>query len=490
MKRINAIIVLFTVLLLVSCEDYLKENPPGELSPANFLATQKGVEAVLNSAYANYNFSYGYHEGVAAPYEYPCDILYQTGGGMNLNFVIQSQFQWTSSTAFASSSVWGSKYASIRDANTVIDNINNIKDEAVRKVLLAEARYIRAVDYVYLYDSYGAVPLRKSSYDATDLARATDEEMTTFIVAELEAAALDLPNPGSEAKFGRATKGAALSFLTRYYMIKKDWTKAAETAKRVMDLGYYQLFASYHDLFKVDNEHDKNANNKEMIAVAVNTNTEPYGNMISACAMPTGFSYTTKIPEFKAVGIANWASQFRLYDAFVNSFDKVKDTRYSLIFDTYVNASGQTVDLKTLANNQRTLKFFDNKAVGASHGNDFPLMRYADILLMRAEALNELNGPNAEAVGLINQVRNRAGLDNLNAADFSKETLRDQILKERGWEFYYEGLRRSDLIRHGKFISSAKARGVTTASDFHVLYPIPQAEMDANDNMVQNPGYK
>ena len=109
--------------------------------------------------------------------------------------------------------------------------------------------------------------------------------------------------------------------------------------------------------------------------------------------------------------------------------------------------------------------------------------------MLRAEALNEINGPNAECISLINQVRIRAGVDEINADDFTKESLRDFILEERGREFYYEALRRSDLIRHGKLIERALDRGIANVADYHNRYPIPQAEMDANPNMEQNPGY-
>ena len=123
-------------------------------------------------------------------------------------------------------------------------------------------------------------------------------------------------------------------------------------------------------------------------------------------------------------------------------------------------------------------------------GNDFPVVRYADILLSHAEALNELNGPTQEAVDLINQVRAKAGVPLLVLSDFAaKETLRDHILKERGWEFFSEELRRQDLVRHGKFIEYGKSRG-KVAFDYQVLYPIPQSEIDRNSNLEQNDGYQ
>jgi starch-binding outer membrane protein, SusD/RagB family len=480
--------VLIVALVLVSCEDYLKETPPSELSPETFLATQAGVEALLDASYLDYKFGYGFHADVSQNYEYSCDIMLQVGGGMNLFFVTNSNFQWTASNCTATDNVWTPKYRVVRNTNIVIDNINNIADETLRAELLAEARYLRAVSYFYLYDAFGPVPLRTSSLDPPAMARASDAEIKTFIIDELNAAVSDLPAPGTESNVGRATKGAALAYLTRFYMLTKDWPNAAATAKRVMDLNYYELFPSYRDLFKVENEHDKNVNQKEMIAVSPCTNVG-FGNKISACTMPPNFAYTEKIPEFLASGIANWASNFRFYDSFIASFDKVNDKRYELIFDSYIDKNGNPQSLTIIPNNLRTLKYFDNTATAADHGNDFPLMRYADVLLMRAEALNEVSGPNTENIGLINQVRTRAGLVDLSADDFSKETLRDYILEDRGREFYYEGLRRSDLIRHGKFISQAHARGVMVASDFHMRYPIPQGEMDANDLMEQNPGY-
>jgi len=128
--------------------------------------------------------------------------------------------------------------------------------------------------------------------------------------------------------------------------------------------------------------------------------------------------------------------------------------------------------------------------VGNHSGNDVPVLRYADILLARAEALNELSGPTQQALDLINLVRTRAGIANLTLTDAtSKEVLRDLILRERGWEFYSEGKRREDLLRHDKFISLAKARGIAVASDKHKLFPIPQTEIDANTACRQNDGY-
>lgn len=491
MKTKNLLIkitgILAMLFLLLSCEDYLSEVPPGELAPENFLATKKGVESVLFSAYVFYK--YGENHEQLEVIECPTDILYQTGGGMNQFATTMMEFQWTSTTSDLSK-YWARPYQSIRNANIVLDNLENLADatDEEKAMFEAEARFLRAVGYIRLYSYYGPVPLRTSSTDEPEMARATDADIKNFIETELDAIYNDLPASGTEM-YGRASSGAALAFLTRFFIITKQWEKAASYAKKVMDLNYYELFPDYRTLFNVENERDKNPLNKEMIALSTMSNQ--IGVMIMACSMPPNFSYAAKLPEYVFTpAMRNWASHFRLRDQFVDSFDKENDKRYSLIIEEYYDNKGKLVNLRTQADNSRSMKYFDPNAELANHGNDVPWIRYADILLMRAEALNEINGPTQAALDLINQVRTRAGLADLELDDFnSREELRDHILlKERAWEFYSEFMRRDDLIRHGSFISGAQARG-KNAQPHHVLFPIPEIEMAGNPNMVQNQGY-
>jgi starch-binding outer membrane protein, SusD/RagB family len=228
-----------------------------------------------------------------------------------------------------------------------------------------------------------------------------------------------------------------------------------------------------------------------MILVIPCLNIEGYGNWYTAGALPINFKTSTQIPEYVWVpGMANFATQYRLRSAFVNSFDLVNDKRAVLILRSYTNLAGANVNLMATPNNARCLKYWDNGTVGNHSGNDVPVIRYADILLTKAEALNELNGPTQESLDLINAVRARAGIAALTLTDAtSKEVYRDLILRERGWEFVAEGKRREDLLRHDKFISLAQARGITTAGEKHKLYPTPQAERDANKLCSQNDGY-
>ena len=244
-------------------------------------------------------------------------------------------------------------------------------------------------------------------------------------------------------------------------------------------------------LFNINNE-----GNSELIFVFESLNTGPTWNY-TPHAYPVGYP----------TGQVNYGAQFQLWRWFVNSFHP--DDRRALEYDpdngkfgwilkSFINKGGTPVDLM---NDEiipgieklypRSFKFTpDPNALGAGHGNDMPILRYAEVLIGRAEALNEMQGPNQESIDLLNEIRARAEAPLYNLADFpTKESLRDQILVERGWEFFTEGHRRWDLIRHGKYISSAQERGKTLAQPHHVLFPIPQTELDANPALQQNPGY-
>ncbi|MGB6153295.1 MAG: RagB/SusD family nutrient uptake outer membrane protein, partial [Pricia sp.] len=191
----------------------------------------------------------------------------------------------------------------------------------------------------------------------------------------------------------------------------------------------------------------------------------------------------------------NFGAMFRTYTDFYETFEE-QDARRELFVTEYVeignteptllnrDADGNPLD------DARSFKFLpDPDAIGQANGNDIPYIRLADIILARAEALNEIEGPNQESIDLINQIRNRVEATPIALPDFSsKEVLRDFILAERAREFYSEGLRREDLVRHGKFIQQAIDRGIA-AQPHQVLYPLPQAQIDNNPNLEQNPGY-
>lgn len=468
--------VLPAVLLLGACDGtLLEEEVYSDLGPSNFFRTEQDAAALLNSAYdIEQRYDHMGHEFTFA--EMTTDLAIQRGGGQRRRVQPIEDFTWDA-THSSLSRLWERAYRAIYRTNLAIERIPEMTFNQSRKQrMVAEARFIRAESYLILYQTFGPVPLITSSEaDPQDQpARATEEEMETFIETELRAVADVLPTVA--AQYPRATKGAALGFLARFHLNQKEWQEVVDVTGEIMNMGMYSLFQGEDrtDLFAVENER-----NAEFIHVRPFV-TNVRGNTWITRAAPPRY-------QFKAPPKTNWATQFKLLTPFVESFHP-EDQRRDAIITEYVNTKGELVKLGK--DNARSFKFKEDLAAsGNNAGNDFPVIRYADVLLMRAEALNELRGPNQESIDLINRVRTAADAPPIRLSDFpSKQALRDHILAERAWEFHSEGLRRLDLIRHGKFIELAQQRG-KGAQPHHVIFPLPQSELDKNPNLVQNPGY-
>ena len=486
MKKILLLNIIFLASLCQwGCEEALDVRPASELDKG-VIQTEDGIRALLFSSYRQMQISTP-SRWLINNSEGSTDIAVNSGGTEFLTMTQIINFTWDASLGTIQADLWAPNYRSIRDANLVIENLSGAEvPEEKKKLFAAEARLLRAFAYDALYKWFGPVPLRTASDSPPQLARATDEEIRTFIETELLAAIPDLPDPGAEEAFGRANKGMAWAILAKYYLNTRQWQKAADAATNVINFNYYELFADATKLFTVANE-----GNKEMILVIPCLNQIDYGNWYTAGALPPNFKTSSQIPEYVWVpGMANFATQYRLRSAFVNTYDLVNDKRAVLILRTYTNTAGAQVNLMASADNARCLKYWDNATSGNHSGNDVPLIRYADILLTKAEALNELNGPTQESLDLINEVRERAGIADLTFTDASsKEVYRDLILRERAWEFVGEGKRREDLLRHDKFIMVAQARGIAAAQEKHTKFPIPQSEVDANKLIEQTEGY-
>jgi len=472
--------IAIILLLLSSCEDFLKEEVYTQYDPATYLQTEEGINSVLVAAYSNMQVTRAMRDRMYTLNEFPGDIMWEWGGSYAATAVLFMDFNWDSqSTMF--SNPWGQYYISIRNANSLLDNIDNVTALSADKVkqFKAEARFIRAADYYYLWEIFGPVPLIITAAELNmEPLQATDEEFDTFITGELQAAANDLPI--TQSLWGKATKGAALALLGKYYLNTLQWQEAADANKQVMDLNKYQLFSGdIINMFAVQNEV-----NDEVVFTSPALVTL-HSNNYMAHAFPPNYPIQSNW--------LNFGAQFCVYNSWVQTYDP-NDKRLGWFLFNYTEPDGTVHDLLNPADAGKAVRCFkyvpDPNAVSASHGNDVPMIRYAEVLLNRSEALNELNGPNQESVDLLNQIRNRAGVPEYVVSDFSsKDALRDTLLNERGWEFVAEGQRRMDLIRHGKLISKALARGASNAKDYMTLFPIPLNEIKANPKLVQNTGY-
>ena len=484
-----SIVTLLIMFLLQGCEEILNEPVQSQFAANNLLSTKKGLESVLADAYA-INNDIIRTRNIVKRNEMTTDILWQTGGGENGTAKPLIEFRWDPSSTLESFD-WMPYWQVIRNTNTILDNVNNANDfinETDKSQFVAEVKFIRIWAYYQLWEQYGPVPIRKSLNDPLEIAKASESDFQTFIESELLDLIPDLYEPGSEPAYGRVHKGGAQALLCKWYLNTKQWQKCVGVANDIISSKKFELYPNYYDLFALENEE-----NSEFILVKTKLANQTNKNNLLATTLP--WAYKVGL-DGGLEGIvnekwANFASQYRLYDEFYYSFDE-NDDRRKRILTKYINSSSDTVNLLTdYTNATRALKYPpDPEASGDAHGNDVPMIRFADIILSKAEALNEQNGPNQESIDLINQIRTRAGVDNIALSDFAtKESLREHILKERRWEFWYEGHRRRDLIRTGKFIQMAVDRGMSNAKAFHVLFPIPQSAIDANPLLKQNDGY-
>jgi len=481
--RVTKNIIAIILIALYSCSSSLDEISYSQLDPNGLFATEEGMNSVLLSAYAEVNLNEHDGKSIMNLEDWTTDIEWETGGGENRIASEMISFTFSPSNEWITDRMWNRFYRAINITNVVIENTEtaNFSDD-LKTAYISEARFLRAVAYYRLYTWFGPPILRTSTEDPLNMQRSSEEEITSFIENEFLAVLPLLPEPGSETKYGKAHTGAVRAFLTKFYLNTKQWEKCGYMAKEVIDMSTYELYPTYEDLFRVENER-----NSEYIWAATCVE-DLRGNLYISGAFPPGYHTTVNGEGVWSSAMRNWAANYRIYDDFYNSFEE-GDRRRNLILSEYLSLNGDHISLLG-DDNTRSFKYWpDPNAVAQHHGNDAPEIRYADILLARAEALNEVNGPNQESIDLINVVRNRAGLSDLIVNDFdSKDDLRDHILSERGWEFYNERIRRQDLIRHGKYIVLAQERG-HAAKAHHVRFPIPLSEIDANPMCIQNEGY-
>lgn len=468
--------LLLSAFLFTGCESVLEETPFSELGTES-LNTTEGAYAILYSAYSSASLLPVGNGGVSYLFlsSMSSGETWNVGGNIEAQQRTLTDFTWDSNHGFLGQA-WSVPYAAIRDANLLLAEIpNTTLADDIKSGIIAEATFIRGFSYTLLYNWFGPVPL-VTPETASDyyLPKATEEEIRAFIENDLRTAADGLPV--TRPDYGRATKGAALGILTKFLLNTKQWSKTEEVAREIIALERYALLPEYADVFDLEKE-----GNDELLWV-LTRHAISGPQFINALTFPTDYP----LPPNQGV----YAARTYTYDEFIDSFIAT-DRRADLFVREYTNTSGQHVQLYG-KDQSLSLKYpFDPEASGQGMGNDIPVVRYADILLSLAEALNEQNGPEQESIDLINEVWQRANegiATPLTPGAFTKESLRERIHQEREWEFYSEGKRREDQIRAGTFISKAIARG-KKASSHHVLFPIPQTEISSNPNLKQNDGY-
>ncbi len=489
MKKI--ITFLLSAALLISCTD-LEVTPASFSTEDNFFNTQDDAIASVTAVYASLNIEPGDQSLFGRNLYFLTDMGsdYASAGASATNPQVRAISSLThDATSDRVQLAWKQIYTGISRANIAIDNIPKVSgNDIIKTRLINEAKFIRALLYFHAVRLWGGVPIvlhEPTSIQLESLKknRATVDEVYAQIILDLkDAEALPTTYTGTDA--GRATSGAAKAILAKVYLTRKDWTNAILKAKEVINGGYgYALFESFADVF---NKAKKNG--KEHI---FSVQFEP--NQASNGASGSTFQ-ATSFTGFTATEPADIISNVALFYDIYAAGDTRRDVSYKKQLLNPATGLLYTFPKPIFS------KYLDvtNLSSPSNVAINFPIIRYADILLSLAEAINEKDGATAEAHELVNQVRRRAFAKAITTPDAAVDLaglttvqLREAIREERKKEFVQEGQRWFDLVRWGTLVTEVKkVTEKNTVSERNNLYPIPQSERNIDPTgLPQNPGY-
>nr|WP_321408491.1 RagB/SusD family nutrient uptake outer membrane protein [uncultured Carboxylicivirga sp.] len=488
---IYAITLILSSSIFSGCTD-LEYEDFSHISSENFPSSEADLEAATIGVYhtLSQSFIQRWLDNSGWTLSELCtDELNTAWGGA---WYQTDNFEWAPN-AMSAKGVYEQYIKGVTKATRIIDAFENSSvDEAKKTKYVSELRVLRVLYAELLYDFFGAVPIVTDASIANDVyadwkpVRPSNADYVSFMISEILDSYENLDETVGNENYGRLTKGAALTLLMKIYLNDKQWQNAANVAQEIIDLKVYDLMPTYSSVFAIENEGPSNS--EIIFPIQRITSNTTYTWTYFAVVMPATPQYKSQNGNQMQI----WGGvkmPWEYYDKYES-----EDARLETIIRYYEDVNGNMVDFRTVDHPKATgaapMKYSeDPDHAGSSQGNDFIFYRYADVLLSRAEALNEVGGPTQECIDLINEVRERSNATLLSLGDYTKETLRAFLLDERGRELYCEGHRRSDLIRFGKFIEYAQAEG-KYAESHHVLYPIPQSALDENPNLVQNTGYE
>ncbi len=520
--------VIITVFGIVSCTDVLDQVNPNSISGDTFWRNADDAIKAVGGLYHGAGTTYDNFGGVKQFVMWRTDAFNYAG-------VAASSFRHSSST-WVQQRAWDVNYAAITQANEVIKNVPTIEmDLTDRDNITGEGYFIRAWAHFELVMMFENIVLRTSNpTSAEDLfpSQRPSADVYAQIISDLEQAEGLLQPKGyyATAFLGRADRGAATALKGKAYLYTQQWSQAASTFQGLMNSGQYSLVANYRDNFREDTEfndesiYELPAQDSDLAGAGGWLSGFTGGNGRTAGFVQGGAYGFAGLPGFAAGGNAGEINRWVL-DEYLLTPDKdgnIDLRAFANIAWNHPNSTlfaGQTFENKygdpALGNegfqfdpvtggwlNLVVIKKWSDietrdrwEGYGVSPSN-WRAIRYADVLLMYAEAQNEAGGPDASVYAAINQVRARANMPDITAG-LSQGDMRDAIRLERTLELFMEGHRFQDLRRWGTMTEafltdhpgSKSLSGVEFVPGRDELMPIPQHEIDANANIVQNPGF-
>ncbi len=495
-----------------ACGDLLTEAPPGTITSENYYQTAAQIETAAVAMYAALAGEWDFFKIQQHwTFELPSDQGRFHPDEPNVETQAPQFLNWTSASRDAVQP-WRMHFMNLMRAHIVLEFAPQVEfaDPARQRSLIAEAKFMRAFHYFWLTRIYDGVPLftNLAEQRAGERPRATEAEILTQVIQDATEAAQDLPSSRPTSELGRATRGAALMLLADAHrwranvhtQSQQDWQAVSAAAKGVIDSGVYGLVPNYIDAFLPGSE----ARSEEIFAVQFANigwfGIDLWGGVYLARNMPQveGWAVVVPTPQF--------------YHSYPEG-----DYRHEVTFRTHACPDGGDTGCAdaerihftphnftgfTTLGHPHVWKYrssdYGRNLWGAGDANG-PMYRYAEALLLYAEAQYELGNP-TEALAALNQVRARArqgtGAENraqpANLAAISK----DIIYQERSWELAYELKRWFDLVQRGEAYFSSQllandplSNNMGLVRPTHMRLPIPAEEIAKNPLLVQNPGY-
>lgn len=501
MKKYPVYILATPLLLglLSSCEDFLNKTDPTVLVADNFYQTETQVIQAVNGVYGSLqpiiSNQWQYNEFTTDNTTLHFNEA-DRGQGSSLEAL---EFWQINPSTGNITNLYNSIYGALVNVNTTLAKLpeSNASDE-IKQRSEGELKFIRAYYYFLLVQYFGDVviitePLNSPS-DAFNYTRQPAESVYQLVISDLAYAASTLPPSYGDTDKGRATKGAALSLLGKVYLTRKEYAKAIDQLRPVLSLGY-TLLPDYADVFEPANK-----NHAESVFDVQFQGDNQLGEH-------SGFIYTFAprqsngaVIDFPGQNGGGWNIPTL---EIISSFEEGDKRKEVSLKEGYTNLEGEWVAIPFIN------KYNHPHSIRGVTNDNWPVLRYADVLLMLAEAINELEGPSSEAYEFLNAVRERAGLDPLSG--LNQETFRTAVLKERRLELAFENHRWFDLKRtmspeemaaflnaYGEYeknhLTTPRFGIPFSPADFkfepyEVLFPIPADQIRINPELTQNPGY-
>lgn len=493
-KTIKNLLFISITLFAVTfsgCEKFLDSNPQGDLNQDNFPISAQDALLAVNAAYAPMRFS-SFHSGNFPILDIMSDDARKGSNPGDAASTIGPYDKFTfTTTADELQSWWLTLYQAIKMSNVVIIKVADIEmDATLKNRYLGEAHFLRALYYFDLVRAWGDVPLVTELIPPVQLNRSKAEQVYELIESDLHFAIENLPEKTAYTsdQLGRASRGAANALMAKVALFQQDYVNAEKYALEVINSNIYDLELVFTDANGVTGEHGKESVFEIGAAGQEAPPGNQYANVQGVRGTPNrGWGFNRPTPNLRGI--------------FEEGDPRLKGTIIDLgdvIDGITIVGDGPTPDITYDDDgNIIEVEAYNRKVwtpgtdVPSQFGHNRRLIRYADVLLIAAEALNENNKP-GEALVYLNKIRFRArqGDDSIlpDVTTTDKNELRNAILLERRRELAMEGHRFWDLVRTGKAAQVLGPLGFITGK--HELLPVPQNEIDLSQGVLtQNPNW-